>query len=251
VEAYTAQGIPIYAIHPQNELNSCQVFPSCIWRPEDIARFIGGYLGPQFETAGLNTSIFMGTIERPQLERVDTILQNAAAAKYIKGVGFQWAGKDAIPLVHKKYPEMLLWQTETECGDGSNDWKAARHTWDLMRHYFSNGANAYMYWNMVLDETGKSQWGWKQNSMISIDRKTGKVVYNPEFYLMKHLAACVSPGARYVPVDNPNYLVFKDKEHTVFILSNPLETENTITIRIKSMDYTIPLPASSFNTLIL
>jgi glucosylceramidase len=120
-----------------------------------------------------------------------------------------------------------------------------------MRHYFSNGANAYMYWNMVLDETGKSQWGWKQNSMISIDRKTGQVVYNPEFYLMKHLSAFVSPGARYLPVDNTNCLVFLDKEHTILILFNPLENENTVKIRIHSMDYSIPLPANSFNTLIL
>jgi glucosylceramidase len=251
IEAYAAQGIPIYAIHPQNELNSCQVFPSCIWRPEDIARFIGGYLGPQLESAGLKTSLFMGTIERPQIERVDTILQNTAAKKYIRGVGFQWAGKDAIPLVHKKYPELLLMQTETECGDGSNDWKAARHTWELMRHYFSNGANAYMYWNMVLDETGKSQWGWKQNSMISINRETGQVVYNPEFYLMKHLAAYVSPGDYYLPVDNPNCLAFRNKERTILILFNPLETEKTMKIRIKGMDYNIPLPAGSFNTLIL
>jgi len=251
IEAYAARGIPIYAIHPQNELNSCQVFPSCIWRPEDMARFIGGYLGPQFESAGLNTSVFMGTVERPQIERVDTILQNAAAKKYIRGVGFQWAGKDAIPLVHEKYPELLLMQTETECGDGSNDWKAARHTWELMRHYFSNGANAYMYWNMVLDETGKSQWGWKQNSMISINRKTGQVVYNPEFYLMKHLAAYVSPGAYYLPVENPDCLAFRDKEQTILLLFNPLEKENVIKIRIHSKDYAVPLPAGSFNTLIL
>lgn len=31
-------------------------------------------------------------------------------------------------------------QTETECGDGSNDWAAAEHTFALMRHYFNNGA---------------------------------------------------------------------------------------------------------------
>jgi glucosylceramidase len=251
IEAYAVQGIPIYAIHPQNELNSCQVFPSCIWRPEDIARFIGGYLGPQLESAGLNTQVFMGTIERPQIERVDSILQNAEAKKYIKGVGFQWAGKDAIPLVHKKYPDLLLWQTETECGDGSNDWKAARHTWDLMRHYFSNGANAYMYWNMVLDETGKSQWGWKQNSMISINRQTGQVVYNPEFYLMKHLSAYVGPGARYIPADNPHCLAFLDKGHIVLLLFNPEETEKTVSIRFNMLDYAIPLPAGSINTLIL
>jgi glucosylceramidase len=87
--------------------------------------------------------------------------------------------------------------------------------------------------------------------MISINRKIGQVVYNPEFYLMKHLAACVKPGAYYLPVDNPNCLAFRDKEHTILLLFNPFEKENTIRIRINSMDYAIPLPASSFNTLIL
>ena len=193
----------------------------------------------------------MGTVERPQIERVDTILQNAAAKKYIMGVGFQWAGKDAIPAVHKKYPELLLMQTETECGDGSNDWKAARHTWELMRHYFSNGANAYMYWNMVLDETGKSQWGWKQNSMISINRKTGQVVYNPEFYLMKHLAAYVSPGARFIPTEGTNCLAFSDKGKIVLLVYNFAEQEKKTTIQLNKELLEVTLPPKSFNTVIL
>jgi len=42
-------------------------------------------------------------------------------------------------------------QTETECGDGSFDWKAAEYTFTLMKHYFNHGVNLYTYWNMVLD----------------------------------------------------------------------------------------------------
>jgi hypothetical protein len=68
---------------------------------------------------------------------------------------------------------------------------------------------------------------------------------------MKHLAAYVSPGAYYLPVDNLNCLAFRDKEHTILFLFNPLEKENAIKIRNNSMDYSIPLPAGSFNTLIL
>jgi glucosylceramidase len=250
IEAYSDHGIHISTIHPQNELNSCQVFPSCIWRPGDMARFIGDYLGPQLERAGLSTSIFMGTVERPQIERLDSILQHPRAKKYIQGVGFQWAGMDAIPLVHKKYPGLMLIQTETECGDGSNDRKAAQHTWELMRHYFSNGANAYMYWNMILDESGKSQWGWKQNSMITVDRKSGQVTYNPEFSLMKHVAAFVMPGARYIPVENQNCLAFMENDHIIAILNNPLSRDHKITVQINGLAFAVTLPASSFNTLV-
>lgn len=249
VQGYQNEGIRISAVHVQNELNSCQSFPSCIWRPEDMATFIGGYLGPKFAADGIQTQIWLGTIERPQIERVDTILQNKEAGKYIKGVGFQWAGKGAIAEVHRKYPAMKLIQSETECGDGSNDWKAAEHTFDLMKHYFRNGANSYMYWNMVLDETGKSQWGWKQNSMINIDKASGKVVYNPEFYLMKHLSYFVEPGSRYIPVtSDPNCLAFVKGNHLVILYYNTDATEKTTSFAANGQSFSVNLKPKSLNT---
>ncbi len=249
VQEYRKEGISISQVHVQNEMNSCQPFPSCIWRPEDISTFIGKYLGPKFEADGIQTQIWLGTIERPQIERVDTILQNKSAGKYIKGVGFQWAGKGAIPEVHRKYPNLKLMQTETECGDGSNDWKAAEHTFELMKHYFKSGANAYMYWNMVLDETGKSQWGWKQNSMISIEKSSGKVSYNSEFYLMKHLSYFVEPGSKYIPVSSDtNCLAFIKGNNVSIFYYNTSETEKQTTFRIGEKSISVKLKPKSFNT---
>ena len=249
IQGYQKEGIQISAVHPQNEMNSCQSFPSCIWRPEDMATFIGKYLGPRFEADGISTQIWLGTIERPQIERVDTILQNMMAAKYIKGVGFQWAGQGAIAEVHRKYPEMKLMQTETECGDGSNDWKAAEHTFGLMKHYFKNGANAYMYWNMVLDQTGKSQWGWKQNSMISIEKASGKVVYNPEFYLMKHLSYFVKPGSKYIKVSgDENCLAFLSDNHVVILYYNADDTDKAKTFILRGQSFSVSMKGKSFNT---
>jgi glucosylceramidase len=235
----------------QNEMNSCQPFPSCIWRPEDLATFIGGYLGPKFEADSLTTQIWYGTVERPQVERVDTVLQNPTAAKYIRGVGFQWAGKGAIPEVHRKYPNLKLMQTETECGDGSNDWAAAEHTFGLMKHYFENGANAYMYWNMVLDDTGKSRWGWKQNSMISIDKTSGKVTYNPEYYLMKHLSYFVEPGSKYIPVNDPNCLAFVRGNQVVLFYYNSLDSDKKLQVKVGEERLTATLKPKSFNTFML
>jgi len=247
IRAYKDEGIDIYAVHIQNEPNSCQIFPSCIWSPSALARFIGGFLGPQFKKDGLQTEIWLGTIERPQIERIDTILLDPDAKKYITGVGFQWAGKDAIPEVHKKYPGFRLMQTETECGNGSNDWKAAEHTYDLMKHYFNNGANAYMYWNMVLNETGKSQWGWKQNSMITIDSKTKEVVYNPEFFLMKHFSYFVKAGAYKLETSDKNCLAFKNPGSIIIIIYNP--TGNTEkSFLIDNIEFKAILSEKSFNT---
>lgn len=249
IKGYEAEGITVSAIHVQNELNSCQNFPSCIWRPEDMAIFIGDYLGPKFAADNMKTDIWLGTIERPQIGRVDTILGDPKAKKFIKGVGFQWAGKGAIAAVHQKYPAMKLMQTETECGNGSNDWSAAEHTFGLMNHYFNNGANAYMYWNMVLNETGKSQWGWKQNSMITIDSKSKTVKYNPEFYLMKHLSAFVQPGAKYLPVEKggENVLAFRNPDSVILLCYNPDDAKE-MTFQVDDQLFTVKLASRSFNT---
>lgn len=247
VQGYQKEGINISAIHVQNELNSCQNFPSCIWTPKDMATFIGDYLGPRFDTDGIQTKIWLGTIERPQIERVDSILQDKEAGKYINGVGFQWAGQGAIAEVHRKYPTMKLMQTETECGNGSNDWAAAEHTFGLMKHYFKSGANAYMYWNMVLDETGKSQWGWKQNSMISIDKASGQVVYHPEYYLMKHLSYFVAPGSKFIPCKG-NCLAFVKNDQLIIFYYNAAEGTKKASFAINGKTITVNLSPKSFNT---
>lgn len=249
IESYKQEGIDIYSVHVQNEPNSCQSFPSCVWHPRDLATFIGDYLGPQFEAQKLDTDIWLGTIERPNIERIDSVLTHSKAKQYIKGVGFQWAGKGAIPKVNKKYPSLKLMQTETECGNGSNDWAAAEKTYGLIKHYFNNGANSYLYWNMVLNETGKSQWGWKQNSMISVDTKTNSFVFNPEFYLMKHFSQFVKPGARKIKTTDDNCLAFKNEESIIIVYYNESNTESTKSFEINNTFFSMTFNAKSFNTL--
>jgi len=252
IKAYGDEGIHIYAVHVQNEPNSCQNFPSCIWRPEDLATFIGSYLGPRFGKEGLETEIWLGTIERPQLERVDAVLQDERAGSYISGVGFQWAGKEVIPKVQAKYPGIPLMQTESECGDGSNDWDALEYTFSLMKHYFTHGVETYLYWNMVLDETGRSRWGWKQNSLITVG-PGGEVTYNPEYYLMKHMASAVDHGARYIglPEKAGHCMAFLNPGgEVVVILLNPGDSGQLIAVETGAGDYlNVELPPNSLHTL--
>lgn len=251
IQAYAKEGIEIFAVQPQNEPNSCQNFPSCIWKASDLATFIGEYLGPGLESHGLNTKIWYGTIERPHIENIDTVLMDPKAKKYIAGVGFQWAGKGVIQKTHEKYPDMKLMQTESECGDGSNDWDAAMHTFDLLQHYLNNGANSYMYWNMVLDETGKSHWGWKQNSLITVNRKTREVTYNPEFYLMKLFSSYVHPGAVKLFVEpEENVLAFRNPDDELLIVvRNPENRGFQKTMRITDKTYQLQLEPNSIYAL--
>ena len=70
--------------------------------------------------------------------------------KYIKGAGFQRAGKRAIVGIHRRYPDLKLYQTEQECGDGKNDWRYWRYSRTLLKRFFENGVIVYQYWDIAL-----------------------------------------------------------------------------------------------------
>jgi glucosylceramidase len=252
IDAYRQQGIKISAIMPQNEFNSCQIFPSCTWTAGGLARFIGSYLGPAMEKE--KVQIMFGTMERPDLALVDTIMNDPSAGKYIQGIGFQWAGKGAISAAHKKYPGLTLYQSEQECGDGKNDWKYCCYAWTLMKHYLSNGANAYMYWNLALDKDGFSRWGWRQNSLISVDLKNKTFVYNYEYYLLKHVSHFVMPGARFLEtvVPDNNILAFVNPDKSiVVVVRNEEKADKQIVIKVGKKEINPVLKADSFNTFVV
>jgi glucosylceramidase len=254
VQSYRKAGIPIYAVHVQNEPHSCQNFPSCIWTAADLNRFIGQYLGPAFMQAELDAEIWYGTIERPSVENIDTVMTDPASSGYVKGVGFQWGGKLAIPLVHTKYPDLKLMQTESECGDGANDWKAAEYTWSLVKHYLTNGAGSYMYWNMILDETGKSHWGWKQNSLITINSATSAVTYNPEYYLMRHLSYYIGPGAARIETSGgyADVLAFENPDGSLVVLAaNTGDETRNLEIVVGERSVTASLSSHTFHTFVI
>jgi glucosylceramidase len=235
-------------------MNSCQNFPSCLWNARDLGIFIGTYLGPLLKKSVPDAEIWYGTVERPSVEKIDTILQDPVTSTYISGVSFQWGGKQAIPGVHAKYPGLKLMQSETECGNGSNDWKAAEYTFSLMKHYFDQGAGVYTFWNSILDETGKSMWGWKQNSMITINSVSRKVIYNPEFYLLKHFSYFIMPGAHRINIEgtSENMLAFRNPDGSiVIILGNTGDDLKSITLEVAGKMIKANLDAHSFNTFVI
>jgi len=248
IQQYRQQGIKIGMVMPQNEFNSAQVFPSCTWTATGLSKFIS-YLGPEMQKLGVN--VFFGTMERANAKLVDTILTSPQSGKFIKGVGFQWAGKGAIATIHKEYPQLKLYESEQECGDGKNDWAYCRYTWGLMKHYFENGVSAYMYWNISLSKDGLSRWGWRQNSLVTVDTTNHTYHYNYEYYLMKHLSHFVKPGAKMIRTTG-NMLAFKNPDNrVVIIIQNDGNTDKKVNFNVGGNSFSASLPADSFNTIVL
>ena len=251
VKAYRAEGVNVFAVAVQNEPFASQGFPSCVWSPEELRDLIGKHVGPAFEREKVNAQLWLGTFNNNRFSAFDTSLSDPAAAKYISAVGLQWAGKNALPEIKAYYPRLKLVQTESECGDGSFDWKSAEYTFGLMKFYFSHGVNLYTYWNMVLDDTGTSAWGWKQNALITVSKITGKVTYTPEFWLFDHVAHFVPRGSVRLNCwgNFDNALAFQTPDKKLILVAvNTQDDPMTMAAKLGSRLLEVKLPARSFNT---
>lgn len=256
VKAYQNEGIKIDQIHVQNEPVADQKFPSCVWTGEELRDFIRDYLGPLFEKEGLDIDIWLGTLNTDKYDLYpNLVLSDHEAKKYITGVGFQWDGKGAIQKTKEAFPDLKLMQTENECGDGENTWQYAHYVFSLIKHYFMNGVESYVYWNMILQPGGESTWGWNQNSMITIEPDSKEVSYNPEFFLMKHFSRFIKRGAVRIGLEgqwSSNTLAFRNPDgQLVIVVANPFTDEKELVIKNNTDTYSFKLKEKSFNTIIL
>jgi glucosylceramidase len=249
IDAYAKEGIRVGMVMPQNEFNSAQNFPSCTWTPEGLAKFIQ-HLGP--EMTKREVAVFFGTLERGDPKMLEVVMADPEAARYIRGLGVQWAGKNALPALHKEFPKLTVYQSEQECGDGSNSWEYTMYCWQLMKHYVRSGASAYLYWNISVDQGGLSTWGWAQNALVSVDDATKSFRYNHDYYLMKHLSHFVEVGARRVETSGTcdDALGFLNPDGALIVLlRNPAQQEKFVEVRAGAKTAIAKLLPDSISTL--
>ena len=98
--------------------------------------------------------------------------------------------------VHENWPQYEMVQTESECGGGTFDWKAAAHTFYLCNRYLAGGVTTYTYWNAILQDGGYSSWGWKQNALVQVNSSSKTAKYCAEFYAYKHYTHLIPAGSK-------------------------------------------------------
>ena len=148
-----------------------------------------------------------------------------------------------------------MMHTEGKCFNGDNSLKQGQTRWAEITDYLCNGVENYTYWNMILNETGKSGWGWKQNALINIDRKTGAVTYNPDYAVMYLVSKFIRPGdvrmAHYFSTDAPCLVVRNAKNQYKVILQNDSETDKVVSLQIAKIEsFQVKIPAQSLSVVI-
>ncbi|MDD4990992.1 MAG: beta-glycosidase [Paludibacter sp.] len=256
IGAYKEEGIAINKIFFQNEPWSYTVYPGCAWTPEGIIRFNADYLFPVLKEKHPGVDLYFGTINTNRFGDIDKVLSKTSTTGIFKGVGFQWEGGQILPTIREKYPNYKYVMTESECGWGSFDWKAAEHTFGLINHYLTNGVEEYTFWNAILSDSGVSTWGWKQNALIRIDSKTKAITYSPEYYAVKHYTHFISKGSRLFyfnprTIDKLPIMVFKtDSNKTLVFVGNFNDEHREISLKVNQGFLNIKLDPHSIKTFV-
>ncbi len=236
ISAYRDQGITISAVAPQNEPGYPQDYPSCLWDGTTFKNFVN-ILGPQLQTDAPNVEIWLGTMSNPNADAaiVDAVLGDGTAKGYIKAIGVQWGMMDnASSYVSKGVP---LHQTEHRCGNypfsytppaGSaggdqsrapNDFNYGLESWYYIRKFINDGGHSYSAWNMVLDGVGRSMdtvRPWAQNAPLIVDG--GQLRETPAYYVFRHAAQFVDPGAVRIDTSANDGFAFKNPDGDIVLV---------------------------------
>lgn len=257
IDAYAEQGVPIDMVIYQNEAYSYTLYPGCAWTADGTVRFNRDYLAPTLRSRHPEVKLYLGTFNTNRLDYVERILSDEGLRKSIDGIAFQWEGREILPDIRRKYPHYSYICSESECGNGSMDWKAGEHTFFLISDNMGNGVDEWYNWNFILPKEGKSNWGWKQNALIEVDPETRTFRYTPEYFAVKHFTRYVAPGSKmvgYAPRtadSNVMALAYVTPEGNHVVVAGCFEdTAKEVCINAGKKSLNVTLQPHSFNTFV-
>jgi glucosylceramidase len=205
IQAYQAQGLPIYAVTPQNEPQFTPGdYPGMLMSAGEQATFIKSHLGPALRNAGLGTKIITFDHNWDIAGYATTVLNDPAAKSFAAGSGFHCYGgaMSAQSAVHDAHPDRDIWHTEcsdgTWIGGGSFAALFDRDMREMVIGVVRNWAKGTTKWNLALDTANGPHRGGCSTCFgtVTVDQASGAVTYNAEYYALGHASKFVRRGAR-------------------------------------------------------
>jgi glucosylceramidase len=206
IQAYAAEGVPVWGVSVQNEPMALQRWDSCLYSAEEERDFVRDHLGPALHAAGLgDVKIVVWDHNRDlMVERASVVYADAEAAKYVWGTGFHWYGADHfdhVQLVHDAWPDKALLFTEgcQEGGPHVGSWEVGERYARSLINDLNRWTVGWIDWNLLLDERGgPNHVGNYCSAPILADRASGSLMHQSAYWVLGHFARFVKPGARRV-----------------------------------------------------
>lgn len=258
VQAYAAEGLPIYALSPQNEPHHEASYPSMRMEPAEQAAVVANELGPAFAENGIDTLIMAWDHNWDEPGYPIQVLDDPAAREYVAGSAFHCYAGDvtAQSEVHNAYPGKDLWFTECSGGEWSTDFgeNLKWNTQNLIIGATRNWAKGVTLWNMALDENhGPTNGGCTDCRGVVTVGPNGNVTYNVEYYVLGHASKFVRPGAERIestthPGDVES-VAFRNTDGSIALIAlNAGTAAKTFAVQWQGQAFEYELPAGAVAT---
>ncbi len=261
IEAYAAEGVPIWGVSVQNEPMATQRWDSCLYTAEEERDFVRDHLGPEMEAAGLGrVKIVIWDHNRDlMVERANAVYSDPDAARYVWGTGFHWYGDDCfdhVQQVHDAWPDKKLLFTEgcQEGGPHHGSWELGERYARSMINDLNRWTVGWIDWNLILDsEGGPNHVGNFCSAPIHVDAAADTFSLQSSYYYLGHFARFIRPGAHRVSCATPR----QDIEAAAFravdgssavVLMNRTEQSQRLALHIDDLRCTANLPPRSIAT---
>jgi glucosylceramidase len=261
IDAYAAEGLPVYAISIQNEPHfEPDNYPGMRVEPPARAAFIGGHLGPLFEREGIATRILDWDHNWDQPQSPLAVLADPVARRFVSGVAWHCYAGDvgAQAQVHAAHPDKETWFTECSGGEWSPKFgeNLAWQTRNLVIGTTRGWAKGVLFWNLALDERHGPHLGGCGDcrGVVTIDATTGQVTRNVEYYVLGHASRFVRPGARRIEstsgVEGLESVAFRNAGDgsKVLVVLNGAAVDRPFAVSAGARSFSYTLPAGAVAT---
>ena len=261
VDAYAAEGIPIFALTVQNEPDFEPAdYPGMRLNAPERARLIGDHLGPMLAGRGNAPLIFDWDHNWDKPQEPLAVLSDPAAGKFVDAVAWHCYGGDvsAQTPVHAAFPDKDVYMTECSGGDwepvrsGGLTLQARQIVIQTTRHW----ARGVLFWNLALDENRGPHAGGCDTcrGVVTIDSRSGAITRNDEYYALAHASRFVRPGAHRIESNETggdlDNVAFRnaDDGSLVLLVTNSSKHARTLSVAHAGKTFRYRLPARSLAT---
>jgi glucosylceramidase len=235
VQAYKAQGIPVWGVTIQNEPAAVQTWPSMIFSATQERDFLKTYLGPTLAANNLGPNVlavmFLDHNKDMMIDWANTFYNDATASAMVWGEAIHWYGGalfNNVLSVHNSYPTRHILATE-QCltgGPHPGDYNGAE---DYARDIIGNTLNwceGWVDWNMVLTTQGgpnlSSNWC---SAGILVNTGAGTISFNPLYYYMVQFSKYCRPGAVRIGAtasgaNAPDVMAFRNPDNSIVVIAH-------------------------------
>lgn len=261
VDAYAAEGVPIFALTVQNEPDfEPDSYPGMRLNAAARARLIGDHLGPMIERRSHGPLLFDWDHNWDKPDEPLTVLRDPSAGRYVNAVAWHCYGGDvsAQSPVHDAFPDKDTYLTECSGGDweplrsGGLTLQARNTLIGAARHW----ARGVLYWNLALDENNGPYTGGCDTcrGVVTINSRSGEISRTDEYYILAHASRFVRPGAYRIgsnetgsDLDNVAFLNVDDHS-LVLLVSNSADHTQSFSVEQGDRWFKYELPAHSLAT---